>query len=695
MAKHKSDLSDRIAGTEDLVCLWSLRALSERLSVEKKANPLTNKPLKLFSDLGVDQERLSAAVDREALYKITSELLEKYVSDVPKIKKGTFEKNLKVIEDKFNFTHVELTILALLFLSNKDDVLREILDELGELSGAEAINLISAILDIKKDKVKAALDSDAKLIIFGFLKLNLWEQSSFLSKFTLFDALLDYLVANDSDLGCLATGFIRSPFSELKIGDYPHLLNDVDDLSIFLSAVCKSRQKGVNVLVYGPESSGKTQFLRALGDSLNLLMYENNFNTTKKESLENKLQTIVRAQSVFNSAECSVIMVDEMHCLFEIDRADFMSGPGNPMVKRFLRSNAFSENLIPTIWVSNRIDIFEYGDLSRVDYCLEFKKPSKFVREEFIKKKTVGLNVSLPWIGKIASRENISFELIDKLAKFTKTVCQSKPNSLAEQVFDNALSRSSLFIKGDAFDAANFAIDYQVELMNVDVDLSIVLESIKVCREARLCLYGPPGTGKSAYAYHLAKELDVPLIVKKGSDILGKYLGDSEKNLAYAFEEAKSKSGVLLIDEVDGLLADRSGAQRSWEISMVNELLTQIDCFKGILVVTTNFIEHLDAAAMRRFDLKVGFDYLKADQAIKLWDKCSEDFSLVNENFDVSKLAELKMLTPGDFSNIVRQSKFLPIRDSIDLYSRLKKEISHKNNSKNIQKIGFLANVHG
>jgi ATP-dependent 26S proteasome regulatory subunit len=128
---------------------------------------------------------------------------------------------------------------------------------------------------------------------------------------------------------------------------------------------------------------------------------------------------------------------------------------------------------------------------------------------------------------------------------------------------------------------------------------------------------------------------------------------------------------------------------------MVNELLTQIDCFKGILVVTTNFIEHLDAAAMRRFDLKVGFDYLKADQAIKLWDKCSEDFSLVNENFDVSKLAELKMLTPGDFSNIVRQSKFLPIRDSIDLYSRLKKEISHKNNSKNIQKIGFLANVHG
>jgi SpoVK/Ycf46/Vps4 family AAA+-type ATPase len=210
-----------------------------------------------------------------------------------------------------------------------------------------------------------------------------------------------------------------------------------------------------------------------------------------------------------------------------------------------------------------------------------------------------------------------------------------------------------------------------------------------LCREARLCLYGPPGSGKSGFAYHLARQLDIPLIVKKGSDILGRYLGESEQNLANAFNEAQSKSGLLLIDEVDSLLSDRSGAQRNWEVSLVNELLTQIDIFKGILIVTTNFLSHLDSASMRRFDLKVKFDYLKPEQVLCLWKKYSDDMLLSVVDLDVETVQKMSTLTPGDFANIKRQSKFLPVVSSSDFLSRLQREVGLKNQSLN-KGIGFL-----
>ncbi|MBW6608203.1 ATP-binding protein, partial [Salmonella enterica subsp. enterica serovar Weltevreden] len=82
-----------------------------------------------------------------------------------------------------------------------------------------------------------------------------------------------------------------------------------------------------------------------------------------------------------------------------------------------------------------------------------------------------------------------------------------------------------------------------------------------------------------------------------------------------AFRKAQNDGAVLLIDEVDSFLQDRRGAQHNWEVSEVNEMLTQMESFSGVFVASTNLMEGLDQAALRRFDLKVKFDYLRADQA--------------------------------------------------------------------------------
>jgi transitional endoplasmic reticulum ATPase len=92
------------------------------------------------------------------------------------------------------------------------------------------------------------------------------------------------------------------------------------------------------------------------------------------------------------------------------------------------------------------------------------------------------------------------------------------------------------------------------------------------------------------------------------------WLGESEKTIARAFEEAADLRAFLIIDEADSLLRDRLAAQHSWEITQVNEMLTQMERHPYPFACTTNAVELLDAAAVRRFLFKVRFLSMTADQ---------------------------------------------------------------------------------
>ena len=163
--------------------------------------------------------------------------------------------------------------------------------------------------------------------------------------------------------------------------------------------------------------------------------------------------------------------------------------------------------------------------------------------------------------------------------------------------------------------------DYQLEYLNTDTDtdtdtdMHSLVTSIAKNKKGKVLLFGPPGCGKTAFAHHLAKTSDRPLMVKRASDIISMGLGETETNLRNMFDEASRDDAILLLDEADSFLQDRRHAERSWELTQVNELLTQMENFNGVFVCATNFMEHLDQAAMRRFSFKLKFDYLKPDQS--------------------------------------------------------------------------------
>jgi SpoVK/Ycf46/Vps4 family AAA+-type ATPase len=220
--------------------------------------------------------------------------------------------------------------------------------------------------------------------------------------------------------------------------------------------------------------------------------------------------------------------------------------------------------------------------------------------------------------------------------------------------------------------------------------LNELVEGIRAQGSARLCLFGPPGTGKTAYARWLAEQLNKPLMVKRGSDLLSKWVGGTEKNIAGTFSEAEQQNAVLLIDEVDSFLQSRNTSQHSWEITGVNEMLTRMETYSGVFIASTNLLDSLDSAALRRFDLKVKFDSLKPEQALKLLQSYCTTFGLPQPDDDATlELARLDNLTPGDFAALARQHRFRPFKDSPSFLSALAAECVLKTPYRK-QPIGFV-----
>jgi SpoVK/Ycf46/Vps4 family AAA+-type ATPase len=161
-------------------------------------------------------------------------------------------------------------------------------------------------------------------------------------------------------------------------------------------------------------------------------------------------------------------------------------------------------------------------------------------------------------------------------------------------------------------------------------------------------LSGPPGTGKTEFVKQVAKETGRELFSRTAADILDKYVGGTEKRLKEVFREARDAGGILFLDEIDSLLRDRSGAQRSWEVGQVNQLLQEMDSYQGLFFAATNHVAILDIAAARRFQIKLEFQALRPEQRHLLWE--SQLAPLMNgASAPKTALSRLESLVPGDF----------------------------------------------
>ena len=205
-----------------------------------------------------------------------------------------------------------------------------------------------------------------------------------------------------------------------------------------------------------------------------------------------------------------------------------------------------------------------------------------------------------------------------------------------------------------------------------------------------LCFYGAPGTGKTALAHYIAKEIELPLMVKRASDIVSPFVGETEQRIALMFRQAQQDGAMLLLDEADSFLAERQSAKNSWEVTAVNEMLTQMERFDGLFICSTNLMQRLDAASLRRFALKIKFDYLKPEQRWQLFLAHTKKISSAQESKCREQLNQLNNLAPGDFATVRRQAALLGITlTAEELVKRLTQECKNKAGNSN-RPIGFI-----
>ena len=593
------------------------------------------------------------------------------------------EHNLNLLQANLGLNSAERDILRFVAIMYNYEVISNACSLLGDLNNIQATKAISKILNLRFGDVQKAFRKDGIFAKTSIIKLeNNVHNLKFKIDVINNNFMCDLFVKCESMDEIFESSIKPCSKTNLTTKNYPHIKEDVKILLSFLKSAVSKKQKGVNVLLYGSAGTGKTELSKVIASELNLKLYEVAYDDGDGYANEHqRIRSYCLAQNVL-SAGSNLLMYDEAEDIFNTNN-DEKRQYGKAFINRSLETNE-----LPTIWITNNIFDMDEAVVRRFNLAIEIGIPTEDVRAKIIKKYSENL-IDSKLVKKLAKNRFVAPAVVSNASLVVSNLNTKDKNKAFERVISNTLKAQGYDeIEKDEKPSIDLPSSYDPNFVNSDCDLNELMQGIKASKNARMCLYGVPGTGKSAYAKFIAKSLKKPIIIKKGSDLLSMYLGETEKNIALAFKEAKEKHAVLVFDEVDSFLQDRSMAARSWEVTQVNEMLVQMESFDGIFIATTNLIDNLDKACLRRFDLKLEFGYLLPEQAQNLFKK---ECTLLKVKFDenaAKKVSNLGLLTPGDFASVRRQAKFRPIKNGDDFCYRLELEVALKNEAKSV-KIGF------
>ena len=534
------------------------------------------------------------------------------------------------------------------------------------LSTSSLSKILATTLSLPEGELRSAMREDGLLTLTGIIEVES-RPTDFERKIEVSSRLADMLLLPEASEKDLCHHFLKSAGkSSLKLPDYPHLANDIQVLSAYLSKSLAGNEVGVNVLFYGVPGTGKTELVKALADSLQADLYEIAYTVESGEPVkgEQRLKAFNLCQHLLARKPNAMLLFDEVEDVFQKQNmftSIFGGGAAaNPEKGKAWINRSLERSSTPAIWVTNDEDI-DPAYLRRFDYSVRFPIPPQKVRQKIARHHLGQFNPTEDWLARIAANDQVSPGQLERAAKVARIIGVADFES-ARKLVEQTLDRSVALLGQKRVPTRPVRrTQYDLGFINTDLPVAKLVDAMKINPNGTFCFYGAAGTGKSELARYMADEIGKPLLLRRASDILSMYVGGSEKNIASMFAEARQQDAVLVLDEADSFLADRRDAKQSWEVTQVNELLTQMEAFEGIFVCTTNLMNRLDQACLRRFAFKIKFDYLNADQR---WAMFMNE--LARMGGDMSQTSEwerrvrsLDTLTPGDFAVVSRQVSML------------------------------------
>lgn len=602
------------------------------------------------------------------------------------------EANLARLAELVGLDATERAILGFATLLHHEPCLDKAADTLNTLSPVAVVDVLALVLDLPVHDVRRALSSQGVLARSGLLSVDRSGNGTLTSRLDLLSKrFAASVVGCETDpMALLRDTVAPSAPARLTLADFPHLGEALAILRPYLAQAVAGNRQGVNIFVHGAPGTGKSELARALAAELGCELFEVASEDEDGDPVngERRLRACRAAQSFF----------DRRRALLVFDEVEDVFGGGGPFGNRSTAqqrkawlNRALEQNRVPTLWLSNEIDGIDPAFLRRFDMLVEVPVPPRAQRERILQA-ACGDLADAPTLAALARTEALAPAVVDRAAAVVRAIRGELDAAASARALAWLASRT-LEAQGhpglDA-DAAAPPSHYDPAILNADTDLAALADGVAASRSARLCLYGPPGTGKSAFGRWLAERLGMPLLLKSASELVSKWVGDSEKAIAAAFRQAQREGAVLMIDEVDSFLRDRDGARQSWEVTRVNEMLTRMESFGGVFIASTNLMGDIDPAALRRFDIKIRFDYLAPDQAVLMLARQCAALGLDTPRLDeCARVRRLDRLAPGDFAALARRHRFAPFARTIDLVAALEQECGLKRGK--TAAIGFLA----
>ncbi|WP_395665989.1 AAA family ATPase [Methylocella sp.] len=499
--------------------------------------------------------------------------------------------------------------------------------------------LLALLLRTTAAEVEIRLAPDARLRTTGLFHLD--PQHGSLDPHPRLLSLMRQGVWPEADFHSQILGSIG--IDTLPWESFEHLGQEAEVAASLLGAALSGRETGINVLLYGAPGTGKTSFAAALAARVGARL-GSVAETDEGGDEPARCQRLAKLRLAHTLAAPgkTLLLFDEAEDLFN---GRLESSNSRVFIHRLLERMA-----TPVIWTANNIDVLGPAVLRRMTMCIELKLPGQTTRARLWRRMGEAEGVMLPEADAM------------RLARLVPAAPAVASTALrATRLAGGDVETARLIVEGVAravhgggLPAPEPQLDalYDPDLVNADCDLAALTTSLLrpgASRAVSFLLCGPPGAGKSAWARHLAAQMGLPVLHKRASDLLDRHVGGTEHNIAAAFAEARETRAFLVFDEADSLLQERAGAVRSWEITQVNEMLTWMEQHASPFACTTNLADRLDQASLRRFMVKIRFDFMTKAQAQLAFLRC---FGLDAPD----GLDELDTLTPADFSLVRRRA---------------------------------------
>jgi AAA+ superfamily predicted ATPase len=544
------------------------------------------------------------------------------------------EKNIDALAGLLQLNQAERALLLYGTLARYQRDLRSILVEFKVNNAPEAYAAIAELAGVNASDVGEALRAGSRLERIGLVE-NLISEHNITDLADLMkvsEKLPPVLMREYRDQAELMAVFTRpSSKSALEMADFSYVSEDTQVLCALLRHAVARKAAGINVLLYGPPGTGKTELAKVVAQAAGLELFEVEYADRDGNSLSgrDRYRSLQIAQVFLKGSEQAALLFDEVEDVFPpisseaaqlLARADQIAAPAGGSVSGKAWVNQILEsNTVPTIWVTNRIEQIDPAFRRRFAYHLELKSPPPGAREGLVRKTLEGVAVSEQFVEKLAARKGLTPAQIRTAVRFAELVSPPgaaqdvaaasmlAPETLIERQLRNA--DLALGTRAETGAPRTMATHYDLSMLHVECrfELPRIVQALRARGHGSLCFYGPPGTGKTALGEHIAQALGKPLLVKQASDLMSKYVGETEQQMAAMFREAETEKAVLLLDEADSFLQDRRGAQRTYEVTEVNEMLQGMERYNGIFICTTNLLDRLDQAALRRFTFKIRF----------------------------------------------------------------------------------------